>query len=298
VTTTETWHGTPSGYRRHGCRCTPCNTAHANRQAYWYRLKGYGTWTPFVDAEPVREHVSMLRNYGMGVFRIATLAQVNRSIVQKIVYSHQGRPPQRRVREDIARKILSVQPALDHLADCAVIPGTGTTRRLQALVRIGWPAADLAARLHVHRRRVDQLLNADRVTAKSARIIKQLYEELWDEDPLNHGVPEHSRNRAIARAESHGWPPPAAWDDDEIDDPNAQGDRGDALAFRERAALRREEIIHFAWHGDTAEQILARLNGEVSISTVRQIVQDWRSGQKRDRKQAATSEPAEAELAA
>jgi transposase len=57
--------------------------------------------------------------------------------------------------------------------------------------------------------------------------------------------------------------------------------------MRERAALRREEIIHFAWHGDTPEQILARLNGEVSIATVRQIVQEWRTGVKRDRKQVA-----------
>lgn len=287
TTAVETWHGTPSGYRRHGCRCTPCNTAHANRQAYWYRLKGYGTWTPFVDAEPVREHVNMLRTYGMGVVRIAKLAQVNRSIIQKIVYSHQGRPPQRRVRENIARKILAVQPALDHLADHAVIPGTGTTRRIQALVRIGWPAADLAVRLQVHRRRVDQILNADRVTAKSARIIKQLYEELWNEDPLSHGVPVHSKARAISRAEANDWPPPAAWDDDEIDDPNAQGDPGDALGFRNRAALRREEIIHLAWCGHEPDQIHDRLDNEVSISTVRQIVQEWRTGTKRQRKQVA-----------
>ncbi|MFJ9101363.1 hypothetical protein ACIRJM_23180 [Streptomyces sp. NPDC102405] len=291
MTTAETWHGTPSGYRRHGCRCTPCNTAHANRQAYWYRLKGYGTWTPFVDAEPVREHINMLRSYGMGIVRVAALAQVNRSITQKIIYSHQGRPPQRRVREDVARKILAVQPAFDHLADCAVIPATGTTRRIQALVRIGWPAADLAVRLQVHRRRVDQLLNADRVTAKSARTIKQLYEELWNQDPLNHGVPEYSKARAISRAEGHGWPPPAAWDDEEIDDPNAQGDLGDREpTFLEQAALRREEIEHLAGFGYSPEQILNRLNNEVSISTVRQIVAEWRTGQKRQRKASQETE--------
>ena len=89
--------------------------------------------------------------------------------------------------------------------------------------------------------------------------------------------------RALSRARREGWHPLGAWDD--IDDPNCQPDGPTVvLNFHERAALRREEIIHFAWHGDTPEQILARLNGEVSISTVRQIVQDWRTGQKRDRR--------------
>ncbi|MYR83833.1 hypothetical protein GTY41_02440 [Streptomyces sp. SID685] len=284
---TETWHGTPSGYRCHGCRCTSCTAAHNDRQAYWYRLKGYGTWTPMVDAEPARQHINMLRSYGIGVLRVAKLADVNRSVIQKIVYSHQGRPPQRRVRENIARKILAVQPSFDHLADHAIIPGTGTTRRIQALVRIGWPAAELALRLQVHRRRVDQILSADRVTVKSARTIKALYEELWNQDPLNHGVAEHEKARAISRGQANEWPPPAAWDDDEIDDPDAQTGRGEVLNFHERAQLRREEIEHLAWCGHTPEQILDRLGGEVSISTVRQIVAEWRAGVKRDRKQVA-----------
>ncbi|MEV4041506.1 hypothetical protein [Streptomyces sp. NPDC049744] len=289
MATAETWHGTPSGYRSRGCRCTPCTTAHNDRQAYWYRLKGYGAWTPFVDAEPVRQHISMLRAYGIGVLRVSVLADVNRSVIQKIVYGDQGRPPQRRVRENIARKILAVQPTFDHLAACAVIPATGTTRRLQALVRAGWPAADLAECLQVHRRRVDQLLNAERVTAGTCRTIQGLYEQLWDEDPLRHGVAEHSKARAIARAVSHGWPPPAAWDDEEIDDPSAEPSLGQALNFFERAQLRREEIEHLAWCGHSPEEIVARLNREVSISTVRQIVQEWRTGQKRDRTQPAAA---------
>lgn len=300
TTAVETWHGTPSGYRSRGCRCEPCTTAHNNRQAYWYRLKGYDTWTPFVDTEPTRQHISMLREYGIGVLRVAELAGVNRSVIQKIVYSHQGRPPQRRVREHIARKILAVQPTFDHLADHAVIPGSGTTRRAQALVRVGWPAAELALRLQVSRRRVDQLLAADRVTVKSARIIKALYEELWDQDPVDHGVSQESKARAISRGEANAWPPPAAWDDDEIDDPNALADQGAAvLNFHERAELRREEIEHLAWCGHEPDQILERLNNEVSISTVRQIVQDWRTGTKRQRKQApADAGQAETELAA
>lgn len=284
MTTAETWHGTPSGYRCKGCRCNACSAAHADRQAYWYRLKGYGNWTPFVDAEPVREHISMLREYGIGVLRVTTLSGVGPSVIQRVVYPCDGRPPQRRIREDLARKVLAVRPSFDLLADGASVPSTGTVRRARALVRIGWAPAELARRLNVDHRRVNQLLNADRVTVGTARTIKALYEKLWNEDPSAHGVVDYSKTRAIARGEANGWAPPAAWDDDEIDDPTAEPDLGDrVLNSHERAELRREEIIHFAWHGDTPEQILDRLNNEVSISTVRAVIQEWRTGEKRQR---------------
>jgi hypothetical protein len=90
--------------------------------------------------------------------------------------------------------------------------------------------------------------------------------------------------RSLRRARLEGWAPPAAWDDETIDDPNGAPDFGDSvLNFHERAALRREEIIHLAWHGDTPEQIFNRLNEEVSISTVRAVIHEWRTGQKRKR---------------
>lgn len=289
TTATETWHGMPSGYRARGCRCDRCTAAHAARQAYWYRLHGYGTWHPFVDAEPVRQHINTLREYGIGWKQVATLAGVARSIIQKTVYSHQGRPPQRRLREDVARKILAVKPSFDHLADSALVPATGTVRRLQALVAASWPAANLAAELGIKRTYVDLLLREGktRVAVTTVRAVAELYTRLADVDPSTAGVDIHSKRRAQNRARGHNWAPPIAWDDDTIDDPAAEPNYGHDLKFLERAALRREEIIHFAWHGDTPEQILNRLDGEVSISTVRQIVQEWRTGQKRDRKAAA-----------
>ena len=96
-----------------------------------------------------------------------------------------------------------------------------------------------------------------------------------------------TRTRNVAHAK--GWRDPQWWEDyGRIDDPTFDPNEvPDEPGFLERATLRREEIIHFAWHGDTPEQILNRLNGEVSISTVRQIVQDWRTSTKRDRKQVA-----------
>lgn len=98
------------------------------------------------------------------------------------------------------------------------------------------------------------------------------------------GPSEPARIAATAK----GWLGAEAWDADTIDDPDTTPDLGDrVLNFHERATLRREEIIHLAWCGHEPEQILDRLNGEVSISTVRAIVHEWRTGQKRDRKQAA-----------
>jgi hypothetical protein len=112
-----------------------------------------------------------------------------------------------------------------------------------------------------------------RVTSKDfAARIADVY------DRWRHTDGPSAITRSFAR--SQDWSGPDDWQN--IDDPLCK-----SLNWQERAALRRDEIIHFAWHGDTPEQILARLNNEVSISTVRQIVQEWRTGQKRDRKAVA-----------
>lgn len=229
MTIAETWHGTPSGYRARGCRCQKCRDAHATRQAYVYRLKGYGTWTPFVDAEPVRQHINMLREYGIGWKQVSVLSGVSaRSVIQKLIYSHQGRPPQQRVRRDVAQKILAVTPSFDHLAEHALVPAAGTVRRLQALVTVGWTSAEIANQLGAHQTYVNLLLRGckTRVTAGSARTVKALYDRLWDTDPSTCGVTPAAKGRALSRAKAHNWAPPAAWDDETIDDPSAQPDLG------------------------------------------------------------------------
>jgi len=91
---------------------------------------------------------------------------------------------------------------------------TGTRRRLQALVAIGWPTAALAGRLGIPSTEVSRLCHhAHRVYPHTIQRVGQLYTQL----SMNPGP----SRRARRRAEVAGWAPPLAWDDNTIDDPAA-----------------------------------------------------------------------------
>jgi hypothetical protein len=153
------------------------------------------------------------------------------------------------------------------------------------LHRNRYTVESMAAALNLHPDHMSRILHERhaRVLSATASAMKTLYAD-WSITP---GPSELSEQRAAR----FGWRDPQWWEDlGDLDDPGFDPSTADrVLNFHERAQLRREEIIHFAWHGDTPEQILARLNGEVSISTVRQIVQEWRTGQRRQRRPEAVS---------
>jgi hypothetical protein len=53
------------------------------------------------------------------------------------------------------------------------------------------------------------------------RATRDLYDQLWKLNPLEHGVALHSHNRARNLAHAYRWAPVGAWDDDTIDSPDA-----------------------------------------------------------------------------
>lgn len=91
------------------------------------------------------------------------------------------------------------------------VPSIGATRRIQALMAIGWRKADLevagvpAAQL-VTRTRA-------RVSVQGWRRTREVYERL----SMTPGPSQTCRDRARAR----GYAPPLAWDEDAIDDPRS-----------------------------------------------------------------------------
>jgi hypothetical protein len=111
-----------------------------------------------------------------------------------------------------------LQPDLELAGDRASVDGTGTRRRLEALVAIGWPATHLARKLRVSPPTAFRILRGYPVTAGTAKRVRKLYDDMWD-----HPAPE-SRERKIALgiAAKRGYFSPLAWDDDEIDDPKAR----------------------------------------------------------------------------
>lgn len=281
-------HGTLSRHKYHKCKCAKCVDNYRAYQRSRYRRQAYGTWQPYVDAEPIRQHLLQLRAQGIAFTRVAEIAGLHPPTVGAFLYDlGPKRPRKKRATPEIAAKILAVTA---ENATPGIVDATGTRRRLQALAANGWPMKTLGSYIGVNPATVSRLATQAQVFRYTAEAVTRAYARLAGQNPADHGVPAAVIERSRRRAAREGWRDPQWWEDyGRIDDPafDPVSVVVDELNFRERALLRREEIIHLAWHGDTPEQILARLNGEVSICTVRQIVQEWRTGQKRDRKAVA-----------
>lgn len=92
------------------------------------------------------------------------------------------------------------------------VDGTGTRRRIRALVANGWDLQRLADRLGVSKCALSQVANSRRrVQATTATRIRVLYDQLAD-------IPGPSSSARI-RARKRGWLPPIWWDDETLDDP-------------------------------------------------------------------------------
>lgn len=92
------------------------------------------------------------------------------------------------------------------------VDGTGTRRRLQALVANGWPMLALADELGISKCAVSQLCNAQaRARWTTVARVRVVYARLADL--------EGPSSSARIRARNRGWLPPLWWDDDTIDDP-------------------------------------------------------------------------------
>ena len=249
-------HGTRNAYVVDRCRCRPCRDAANAYERRRAKDRAYGRQA-YVDAQPAREHVERLQAEGMGWKRIARAAGIETSVVWKLLYGDpaRGQAPTKRVRPATAEKLLAV--TLD-LAPGAKVDSTGTTRRLQALVAMGWSQSELARRLGMLASNLGPIVHGRRgVTQATADAVRALYDELWSTPAPpsgRHGaVPTKTRNYAARM----GWVSPLAWDDDTIDDPDATPDLGGPEGGR-RGRLHVEDVEwlldqeDYTWDGLTA----------------------------------------------
>lgn len=223
TTTTQRPHGSNAKYVFDKCRCTDCHAANRREANHRNRQIAYGRWQPYVDAQPVREHVQTLLDAGLGWHRVADLAGVSRGTVEKLLYGarYRGLTPSKRIRPENADKLLAVKATPDAKADGALTDGTGTRRRLQALVRAGWPQSRLAAELGMDRTNFNKTINTDRVRVSTATATRTVYDRLWRQDPREHAVSNNTWSRTVNLAKAKGWAPVGCWDDDTIDNPEA-----------------------------------------------------------------------------
>ena len=182
------------------------------------RQIAYGTWQPFADPEPVREHIQNLRDFGLSLVTIATLAGEHPSSLSTLTQPGHA-AYLKRIRPERAERILAVRFNLDGIPDGHRVNSAGTRRRIEALMRNGWSLAYIGGRLGVTTQCVYGYRMRDGVSAAVARAVRDLYDDLWDQ--------QGPGTRVRRYAEKEGYPPPAAWDDDSIDDPNAEPNLGD-----------------------------------------------------------------------
>lgn len=215
ATTTRVPHGRYTRYTTGGCRCELCHAAMLRYNKRRLALIERGEWQPWADAKAVRRHVEALRKGGVRLESIATLARVSPANIYKLLTSTRGR-----VRAEFAEKLLSVT------ADAAPPPrarvdATGTRRRLQALMWLGWSATYLAERLGMDRSFIRKVTSRAQVEGTTARAVRELFEALSGSSPPAQDRYERANATRMRRfAEARGWVPPMAWDD--IDDPKEQ----------------------------------------------------------------------------
>jgi hypothetical protein len=231
-------HNTLTCYSNYGCRQTECVERYKAWRARRDEALKAGDWQPYVDAEPVRQHLLMLGEHEITLYRAAAMAGVGVRSLHPLFQPSTGRrrPVRHTVRSEIAAKVLAVTP---DTAPPARVDSTGTARRIQALGADGWPLRRQGVIFgfggtYVHQI-VDRSTSGHLVLASTAHTIAAGYERLKDEQPSEHGIGQRVINLARNHAESRRWPPTSYWADrmDAIDDPH----------FTPEYGVKRREIV-------------------------------------------------------
>lgn len=251
-------HGSLSRHKHHGCDCEPCHTNYRAYENRRNRLRGYGTWQPLVDVQPARSHVSNLVAAGYTIHSIAAASGTDGGTLQRVLYG-----PNKTLRTETAKRLLALQASDMRLSENRTIDATGTRRRLQALVAIGWPVTHIARHIGTHPRPLTELTRAEHVSRRNAQRVGIAYRRLCALSPASDGVPRNQITAARRMAAARHWASPLAWDDN-IDDPQAQPDL-DGVTNRHRIAKRANpveiaaEVRHLALLGESTFFIAKQL---------------------------------------
>lgn len=140
------------------------------------------------------------------------------------------------------------------------VPAIGTQRRIRALYRLGWTSLAIAnAAGWSSPEAVSETLKRTIVRTTTATRIAAVYDRI----SMRPG-PSRATQR---RAERAGWPPPLAWDDDTIDDPDSLPDLGGPVKLRDA----RVEDVEFLLSACVDAAEIARRLGTTPLALERQM---------------------------
>lgn len=255
-------HGTYEARKRDGCGCGPCVQAGRRYEKRRDHLRRTGR-SSLVDAQPVRDHVHRLLDAGVTRGQIEQRSGVHRTAIRHLLGTgSDGRLAAARIRRDTADRLLAVTTARVGGETSGLVDPAGTSRRLQALVAVGWTQSALAIRLEMLPANFSRLIRGNhpvRIATRDA--VRALYDELWNQSPADTTPSQRrARTQALGFAATRGWPPPQAWDDDLIDDPDARS-AVQQLPRRagKRARWEPEDVEFLLDTGADLTEILSRL---------------------------------------
>ncbi|MET9957394.1 hypothetical protein ABZ135_38370 [Streptomyces sp. NPDC006339] len=235
------------------CPCEKCRPVHSAYRRRVYRLQGYGLWQPHIDATQTREHINYLHQAGISYLQIAEQSGLSGNQVRRIAHK-----VVKQVRTETAEVILAL--TLEGMRR-KVLPATGSARRLQALVAVGWPFASVAPHIGMDPRGITRVIHQPYIFRTTADAIVVAFEQMKNLKPEDNGVSLIGAQKSRRLAERRGWPDPLWWEDmGHIDNPAfdpATAER--PLNFHEQARLRAEEILHLASYGAGPDEIAERL---------------------------------------
>ena len=169
-------HGTRVAYVTDRCRCMACRAA--NRAAERNRTAALrnGCWRPFVDAEPAREHLELLRRHGVGLDQIVKISRTPKATIRRVL--REPVAAQLRIRIETAERVLAIQLSPEHLAPRSHVDATQTLSRIQALLDAGYSIPELARALGKAPVSLRRTLGRRTVTAHTAASVGNLYDRL------------------------------------------------------------------------------------------------------------------------
>lgn len=212
-------HGSNTGcYCHHRCRCAPCVEAKSARGKTVRRQKAYGTYqSPYVAVAPALEHIQTLLASGLGCRAIARLSGTTEGRIFRIAYGDTKTNPRlarpATIRREAAARILAVKPDLSLLGPNVMIPALGAQRRIEALMTLGWTRGYIANQVGMLRTNLSRYQTRPLITVRHHRDIADLYERLWDKDPIEAGLLASAVSAAKNYARARRWVPPLGWDD-------------------------------------------------------------------------------------
>lgn len=213
-------HGTYLAFQFDRCRCEPCTLAYRRRAKEIAYRTATGTHS-YVPAGPARAHVEQLLQT-LTISQVCARSGVNSTVVRVLLGISPNRPASKRITRTTEAALLAVTPDRVGPEEHGLVDGTGTRRRVRALIALGWSRSHLAERLACSSRTIWELTRAplpdsSPVLVRTRDAVRALYDE------LSMKVPPPGRATTMARniAAAAGWSPPLAWDDETIDDPTA-----------------------------------------------------------------------------